>query len=158
MANPALSRKVGQRYSYYVIIMSKYPHLLLYTDGGARGNPGPAAVGVVIKTPRGQIIEEFGEYLGEVTNNQAEYQALTKGLEYCLALGAKQVDCYLDSELVVKQLKGEYKVKEPVLRMVRNGVQTLAVKFEIVNYHHILRHHNDHADRLVNQVLDNILK
>lgn len=138
--------------------MSQYSHLLLYTDGGARGNPGPAAVGVVIKNPHGQTVEEISEYIGEATNNQAEYQALKKGLERCLFLGAQHIDCYLDSELIVKQLKGEYKVKEPVLRVLRNEVQNLSMKLKLVTYHHILRHYNDHADRLVNQALDNVLK
>lgn len=134
--------------------MSKYSHLVLYTDGGARGNPGPAAIGVVIKTPKGEIVEEFGQTIGATTNNLAEYQALTAGLERVVALGAPAVDCYLDSELIVKQLKGEYKVKEPVLRVQRNNIQALVSRLKSVSYHHVLRHKNQRADKLVNQALD----
>lgn len=129
-------------------------HLIIYTDGGARGNPGPAAVGVVIKNNSGKEIEAFGRVIGHATNNQAEYQALFEALGKAAELKAEVVDCYLDSELVVKQMKGEYKVKDQTLRVKRIKIQELILKFKKVSFHHVLRHLNARADSLVNQVLD----
>ena len=128
--------------------------LILRTDGGARGNPGPAAIGVIIEDAHGHELKTLGRYLGETTNNQAEYQALLTGLTEAKRLGANEVHCYLDSELVVKQLKLEYKVKDkelaPLFVKVWNSVQ----EYKKVTFHHVPREKNRRADALVNRVLD----
>ncbi|MDZ4229985.1 MAG: ribonuclease HI family protein, partial [Candidatus Veblenbacteria bacterium] len=123
------------------------------TDGGARGNPGPAAIGVVIEDGDGKVIMEFGRYLGEKTNNQAEYQALLVALEEAKGLGATEVRCYLDSELVVKQLKQEYRVKDKELASLFVKVLNLGHSFKQVSYHHVRREQNKRADALVNRTL-----
>lgn len=125
----------------------------IYTDGGARGNPGPAGMGVVIMD-NGQTLEEFGAYIGHRTNNQAEYAALLAGLERAGKYTDTDVTCVLDSELVVKQLKGEYKVKSPELRKLVHQVRSLEGNFRRVRYEHTLREGNRRADALVNQALD----
>lgn len=128
--------------------------LILRTDGGARGNPGPAAIGVVLENEQGKVVREFGCYLGEATNNQAEYQALLAGLGEAKKLGATEVRCYLDSELVVKQLKQEYKVKDKELAPLFVRVWNLAQHFKNVSYRHVPREQNRRADALVNSALD----
>ena len=128
--------------------------LFTFTDGGARGNPGPAASGMVIKDATGKTIAAFGEYLGTQTNNYAEYTALLLALKKAKELGATEVDCTLDSELVVKQMKGEYKVKEPTLQKLFIQVYNLASQFKKVPYRHTLRHNNKEADAEVNKILD----
>src|SRR3989338_4267525 len=125
-----------------------------FADGGARGNPGPAASGMVIKDATGKTIAAFGEYLGTQTNNYAEYTALLLALKKAKELGATEVDCTLDSELVVKQMKGEYKVKEPTLQKLFIQVYNLTQQFKKVAYRHVLRHLNKEADREVNKALD----
>lgn len=129
--------------------------LIIFTDGGARGNPGPAASGIVIKNEKGETISSYGEYLGEQTNNFAEYSALISGLKKCKALGADEVDCLLDSELVTKQMRREYKVKEPTLQKLFIQAYNIATEFKKVTYRHILREKNKEADAEVNKVLDN---
>jgi len=128
--------------------------LITYTDGGARGNPGPAAAGVVIKNEAGKILAEYGEYLGEQTNNHAEYSALISALKKAKTLGAIEVECILDSELVTKQMKGEYKVKEPGLQKLFVQAYNAAAQFKKVTYKHILRSGNKEADMWVNKILD----
>jgi len=128
--------------------------LITFTDGGARGNPGPAASGMVIKDATGKTLVAFGEYLGTQTNNYAEYTALLLALKKAKELGATEVDCVLDSELVVKQMKGEYKVKEPTLQKLFVQVYNLASQFKKVTYRHTFRHNNKEADAEVNKVLD----
>jgi len=128
----------------------------LYTDGGARGNPGPAAAGVVLKNSSGKIIKELGLYLGETTNNQAEYKALVLGLRTAIEQGVTKISCFLDSELVVRQLNGEYKVKNVGLKPLKTEVNALEKSFQEVTYHHVKRDKNKKADHLVNQVLDEI--
>ena len=130
------------------------PHLIVHTDGGARGNPGPAAIGVVIKTPAGDKVAAWGKTIGETTNNQAEYQALEAALTKAKELGATKVDCYLDSLLVVQQVKGEWKVKEASLKPNVARVKSLAFSIGQVSYHHIPREKNAEADALVNEALD----
>lgn len=125
-----------------------------YTDGGARGNPGPAATGVVVKNEAGDILAAFGNYIGETTNNQAEYQALIAALEKAQELGADAVECFLDSELVVKQMRREYRVKEPSLQAVFLRAWGLAAAFRKVTFTHIPREKNKEADALVNEALD----
>lgn len=135
-----------------------YKKLIIRTDGGARGNPGPAAIGVVIEDESGKIIKKFGKYLGVATNNQAEYQALYDGLEIALSLGAVELACYLDSELVVKQMKLEYKVKNKDLALQFIKVWNLVQKFKKVSFNHVPRAKNSQADFLVNEALDSELK
>lgn len=126
----------------------------IFTDGGARGNPGPAAAGVVIKNEHGQIVAAYGEYLGEQTNNYAEYMALISGLKKARALGATEAECRLDSELVVKQMKREYKVKEPALQKLFIQAYNETANFKKVEFHHIRREYNKEADYQVNKILD----
>jgi len=130
--------------------------LITFTDGGSRGNPGPAAIGVVIKNEKGEIVFEKGKKIGETTNNQAEYQALLLALEKASELGATELACYLDSELVVKQLKGEYKVKDAGLAVQYLKVHNLRMKFKSISFTHVRREKNTEADALVNKALDGI--
>lgn len=132
--------------------MSK--HLITYTDGGARGNPGPAAYGVVVKDQTGTVLFQEGVYIGETTNNQAEYQGLVAALEAAKKLGATEVDCYLDSELIVKQMKREYKVKDIGLQTQFMKVWNLMNEFKKVTFTHVRREYNKEADALVNEALD----
>jgi len=128
--------------------------LTIFTDGGARGNPGPAAAGIVIKNETDEIVAAYGEYLGEQTNNYAEYMALISGLKKAKTLGATEVDCVLDSELVTKQMKQEYKVREITLQKLFIQAYNASTAFKKVNYKHVLRAKNKEADRLVNETLD----
>ena len=127
---------------------------ILHTDGGARGNPGPGAAGIVLTNAEGGLIEEKGEFLGVCTNNEAEYKALTLGMTIALELGVDELDCYLDSELVVKQLKGLYKVKNLGLSALFIKVKQLETKFKRITYTHIKRELNKQADKIVNEILD----
>lgn len=127
--------------------------LYLFTDGAARGNPGPAAGGFVI-FEGSKILAREGKFLGNATNNQAEYNAIMFGLEKALELGIAEIDCFLDSELVVKQLKLEYKVKNRDLAPLFLKVWNLSKKFKKIKFHHISREKNKEADKVVNEVLD----
>jgi ribonuclease HI len=127
--------------------------LTVYTDGGARGNPGPAALGVVIKAD-GKTLRSFGEYLGDLTNNQAEYLALVRALETAKDLGAKEVECVLDSELVVRQMNGEYRVKNQGLAPLYLKIWNLRQGFSRVTFRHVPRDMNKEADAEVNAALD----
>jgi len=126
----------------------------IYSDGGARGNPGPAAIGVYIEDKAGKKIKSISRYIGETTNNQAEYQAVLAGLAYVKDLKPEEVTCYLDSELVVKQLNGEYKVKDPDLAEQFIKVWNLQHEFKKIEFKHIRREKNKRADMLVNLALD----
>ena len=128
--------------------------LIIYTDGGARGNPGQAATGVVIKNNLGNTVAGYGEYLGKQTNNYAEYSALISGLKKAKELGATEVECVLDSELVTKQMNRQYKVKEPTLQKLFIQAYNLAGIFKKVSFRHILREGNKEADWWVNRILD----
>lgn len=130
-------------------------NMVLFTDGGSRGNPGPAAAGIFLCTPNKDFIKEIGIYLGEATNNEAEYQALTIGLESATKLKAKKIICYLDSELIVKQLKGIYKIKNARLKVFYERIKEQEQKLESITYKHVPREKNKKADALVNEVLDN---
>ncbi len=127
--------------------------LTIYSDGGARGNPGPAGIGFVIYSGQ-QKIKESGEYIGEGTNNHAEYTALIKALGAAAELGATEVQCYLDSELVVRQLQGRYKVREENLKKLAGEVLSLTKNFKKIEFAHIPREKNKLADKLVNDALD----
>lgn len=125
----------------------------LFTDGGARGNPGPAAIGGVIYTEEKEI-DRFGITIGSTTNNQAEYQALLHGINLAIKHGIKHLDCYLDSELVVKQLNKEYRVKDQELAKIFVKVWNLLSEFEHIKFHHVAREKNKVADSMVNLALD----
>jgi len=127
--------------------------IIIYTDGGARNNPGPAGIGVVLYDENKEIIETYKEYIGEATNNQAEYRALLKGLELGEKHAPKEVECFLDSELVVKQLNKEYKVKDQSLQFLYNQILDLSI-FAHVSFKHVRREQNTLADKLVNEALD----
>jgi ribonuclease HI len=126
----------------------------LFADGGSRGNPGPAASGAVLIGQDGEILREVGEFLGTATNNVAEWTALEIGLQAALEHGIRRLAVRLDSELVVKQLSGEYRVKHPGLQPFYRRVGALIRKFEEVDVRHVPRKQNKLADALVNQVLD----
>jgi ribonuclease HI len=123
-------------------------------DGGARGNPGPAAYGVVVRNAQGEVIKEWGEYLGIQTNNVAEYSALVAALDYALRERYLALKVLSDSELLVRQMRGQYRVKNPALREFYDRAQALARKLQQFSIEHVLRERNRAADRLVNQVLD----
>lgn len=123
-------------------------------DGGARGNPGPAACGVVVRSAQGEIIKEWGEYLGIQTNNVAEYSGLIAALEFAVREKYKSLKVLSDSELMVRQMRGQYKVKNPALRDLYDRAQALVRKLANFSIEHVLRERNREADRLVNQVLD----
>jgi ribonuclease HI len=126
----------------------------LYADGGARGNPGPAASGAVLVDPGGSVITEIGSYLGTATNNVAEWTALCIGLEAALEHGIKRLAVRLDSELVVKQMNGEYRVKHAGLQPLYRRARHLQRQFERIEFAHVRREKNKLADSLVNRVLD----
>ncbi len=128
--------------------------LVIYADGAARGNPGPAGIGVVIEDERGRVLKELSQFVGRKTNNQAEYMALIQGLEAAAEYQANAVQVRLDSELLVHQLRGEYKVKSPLLKPLRNKVQKLLAKYKVVGIEHIERQYNRAADRLANRAID----
>ena len=126
----------------------------LSTDGGARGNPGPAAFGYVLETENGTILAAHGERIGVATNNVAEYSALVAGLERALELGVDEVEVVSDSELLVKQMTGEYRVKNEALKELNERASRLARRLRRVDYTAVRREHNELADRLVNEALD----
>lgn len=128
--------------------------LIIYTDGGARGNPGPAALGVVICDISGKVIKKIGKYLGLRTNNEAEYEAVIEALKLAIRLRARQVEINLDSELIVRQLNGIYRVKDRQLQERVLEVRNLETRFKKVSFHHIPREKNQLADQLVNKTLD----
>ena len=128
--------------------------LTTFTDGGARGNPGPAATGIVIKDQHNKIIAAYGEYLGEQTNNYAEYAAVISALRKAKELKADEVECFLDSKLVVEQLNRKWKVKEPSLQKLFIQAYNVTAQFKKVTFKHIYREKNKEADALVNETLD----
>jgi ribonuclease HI len=123
-------------------------------DGGARGNPGPAAIAAVLSTPEGELLAEHGEAIGETTNNVAEYRALLLGIEMARERGASEVELIGDSELIARQVRGEYKVKEAGLRPLRRQVVEALEGFESWSIRNVPREDNSAADRIVNEVLD----
>ncbi len=128
--------------------------VVLHVDGGARGNPGPAAIGVVISSADGEVLDELGEAIGVATNNVAEYQALLKGLERAHALGAREVEIINDSELVARQLTGAYKVKHPAMKPLYAEAIAALGRFDGWRIRSVPRAQNARADELVNQALD----
>ena len=132
--------------------------LTIFTDGGARGNPGPAAIGAVIYDAKGDELGNLSEYLGEATNNVAEYKAIVCALEHAASIlddsKAYQVTLKLDSQLAQRQLIGEYKVKDATLREYYDQVKILENEFASIDFIHIPREENKVADKLVNKALD----
>ena len=126
----------------------------LYADGGSRGNPGPAASGAVLYAEDGEVLEEVGTFLGVTTNNVAEWTALLEGLRAALARGIDDIAVRMDSELVVRQLDGTYRVKHPGLIPLHAEAKTLLRKFRRVDVQHVRREANKAADAVVNQILD----
>lgn len=140
--------------------IKQYSNIVVYTDGGSRGNPGPAAVGVAVCDESGSVIKEYGEYLGETTNNEAEYQAVIFALKKLkLLVGKKKtkttsVEIRSDSELLVSQLNGKYKIKEERIAKLFIEIWNLEVDFREVRFYQVPREKNKEADKLVNQALD----
>ena len=134
--------------------------IVIHTDGGARGNPGPAGVGAGIADEKGILLKKISDYIGETTNNFAEYEALIRALEaaknmFGETLRSMDVEARLDSELVVRQLQGAYKVKEPSLKEQFARVARLRLEdFPNITFTHVRRHQNAHADELVNEAID----
>jgi len=128
--------------------------LVLHVDGGARGNPGPAAIGVVVSTPDGEPIDEISETIGRATNNVAEYRALLRGLERAQELGASELEIVGDSELVARQLTGAYKVKHPAMRPLYEQAIAALRGLDRWNIRTVPRAENARADALVNSALD----
>jgi len=131
--------------------------LVVNVDGGARGNPGPAAIGVVVRDAGGEVLEELGERIGEATNNVAEYKALLRGIELAAAHGASEVDLIGDSELVVRQVEGKYKVKNAGIKPLHAEVKKALREFDSWSIRHVKRAENADADRLVNEAMDGVL-
>lgn len=127
---------------------------ILWSDGAARGNPGPAGVGAIIKTPDGDVLAEVSDYLGHTTNNVAEYRALLAGLERAVEIGIDQIEVRADSELMIKQLKGQYRVKNAGLKPLYEQARELLSRFASVKLSHVRREHNSEADRLANLGID----
>lgn len=128
--------------------------VLLYTDGGARGNPGPAAIAYVLQTEDGTVLASRSEAIGVATNNVAEYSALVAGLRRAIESGVAEVEVRSDSELMVKQMRGEYRVKNGALQDLFLDASRLARQLGAVTYTHVRREHNELADRLLNEALD----
>ena len=126
----------------------------LFTDGGSRGNPGPAAYGFVLEAEDGTVLDARGETIGVATNNVAEYSALVAGLERAAEVGVDELEVVSDSELLVKQMRGEYKVKNRALQELFLDASRLARKIKRVKYTAVRREHNELADSLVNEALD----
>jgi ribonuclease HI len=128
--------------------------VVVNVDGGARGNPGPAAVAAVLTSPEGELIEQLGKPIGRATNNVAEYRAVLLGIELAKSVGAREVELIGDSELIVKQVKGEYRVKDAGLQPLHAEVKRALGDFDRWSIRHVRREHNAAADALVNETLD----
>jgi ribonuclease HI len=131
------------------------PKLTVNVDGGARGNPGPAAIGVVVRDADGAVVESVGETIGKATNNVAEYRALLRGLELAAAHGATELELIGDSELVVRQIEGRYKVKNEGMKELHAEAKAALADFDGWSIRHVKRAQNADADKLVNEALDN---
>lgn len=127
--------------------------IIINTDGGSRNNPGPAGIGVVIYDPEGNVLETYKEHIGDATNNIAEYRALIAGLKHAKRFKAEEIECRLDSELVVKQVTGVYKAKDEGMKQMLQEVREL-VFFKPITFVHVRREKNKLADKLVNEALD----
>lgn len=130
----------------------------IYSDGGARGNPGPAAIGILIENEKGEIVQDHNETIGDTTNNVAEYTAVIVALELAKKLGGQEIDYYVDSELVQRQLTGKYKVKTPHILVLFQQVKERMAHFKKITFTHVPREHEKlrYVDKLVNQALDEL--
>ena len=126
----------------------------LFVDGASRGNPGPAGIGVVLRDGGNRTFKEFGKFIGETTNNVAEYTALICGLQEALIQKVERISVYTDSELLARQLQGKYKVKEPRLKALHQQARYLIQGFHRFGIHHLPREENRRADKLANQAID----
>lgn len=135
---------------------SMHDELTIFTDGGSRGNPGPAASGVVIKTTDGKVIEAFGRYLGDTTNNQAEYKAVLFALQEAKKYNPRRIQFFMDSQLAVRQLNGDYRMKNEFLRPIYDQILKLADQYE-TSFEHVYREKNKEADAQVNIAIDKAL-
>ena len=134
--------------------MNDFKKLVIYTDGGARGNPGPAGIGALIMDEKKNKIAEISEYIGVATNNQAEYRAVMAAIKKAKELGVEEINFYLDSQLVVEQLNGNYKVKNKDLQPLFVSIYNDSLNFKKVAYIHIPREQNKEADKLANMAMD----
>jgi probable phosphoglycerate mutase len=134
--------------------MSNSPEIIAHVDGGSRGNPGPAAYGVAIETAQGQPVTAFAKFLGETTNNFAEYQGLLAALEYAVSHGHPRLRVLTDSELMARQISGRYKVRSPDLKPLHDKAQALIARLESFSIRHVYREQNREADRLANKAMD----
>jgi ribonuclease HI len=135
-------------------VPQKHEQVKIYADGGSRGNPGPSSSGFVVLDMNDKILVDKGVYLGVTTNNQAEYTALRLGLEEALKMGAREADVYMDSLLVINQMKGVFKIKNRDLWPIHDAIQQLAKQFKHVSFTHVPRELNKLADAAVNRALD----
>lgn len=159
----ALAQKIDEVFERLKAEAAKVPapsiehtEVKVYTDGGSRGNPGPSAGGFVILDMKDQILHENGKYLGITTNNQAEYHSLKGGLEAALKMGAQEVHVYMDSMLVINQMKGIYKVKNRDLWPIYEAIKKLVPEFKNISFTHVPREYNKLADGMVNKTLDSV--
>jgi len=127
--------------------------IITYTDGGSRGNPGPSAIGGVVMDANRKVLHEVSQYIGERTNNQAEYLALLETLKQAFKHKPTEIECFLDSELIVKQMKGIYKIKDAYLYEISQEIRKI-IKGTPISFTHVMREYNKYADRLVNLALD----
>jgi ribonuclease HI/ADP-ribose pyrophosphatase YjhB (NUDIX family) len=148
------SVKIEKKIENDVSSTTNIDHVIIYSDGGSRGNPGPSASGFIIMDSRENILYEGGIYLGITTNNQAEYHGVRLGLEKALAIGAKTADVRIDSLLVVNQMNGIYKIKNREIWPINERIRDLIVKFDKVTFSHVKREYNQLADGMVNKILD----
>ncbi|MDP3975818.1 MAG: ribonuclease HI family protein [bacterium] len=130
------------------------PHLLVFSDGGSRGNPGPAGCGAVICDKKGKVLKKLKKYIGIATNNVAEYEGLLLGLKEAAKMKGEQITCYADSLLVMEHMSGRWKVKHEGLKPLHKKATTLTKKFSKISFHHIPRERNTLADELANQAMD----
>ena len=151
---PAKSKYHSQEFIGGAITSSEQGYLVAYTDGGARGNPGPAGYGVVIEDEVGRPVANLSEYLGKQTNNYAEYSGLLAALHYALRHGFKALKVVSDSELLVKQINGQYKVSSPTLKELNQSAMKLIDQLDCFEIKHVLREKNREADRLANIAMD----
>lgn len=149
-----LTEKTADKTQLNDVNKSSDDSIVIYSDGGSRGNPGPSAAGYVVLNMQQEVIAEGGEYLGITTNNQAEYQGVRLGLEKAIELGYKKVDFKIDSMLVVNQMKGYYKIKNRELWPINERIRALMTKFDRVTFTHVNRQFNQLADGMVNKTLD----
>jgi len=151
---PAKSKLLSKEFIGGAITSSEQGYLVAYIDGGARGNPGPAGYGVVFEDEIGRPVAELGEYLGRQTNNYAEYSALLAALTYTLKHDFRALKVISDSELLVKQINGEYKVSSPALRVIYDQAMKLIDQLDYCEVQHVRREENREADRLANLAMD----